>query len=272
MPRLRSKGAHASLLAFIFLLHTSYNPLCTYLQMEQPEQKKVLKQWCVVYPVYLNARKSIAEGRRIAVSKACDNPTPQEIHDVCKYLGFEVELEVSYTDVHGTPTHWINAQAEKQYPRDYTMKGRVRIKLRKEDGEPVVPDLKTSMSRAHAYTMHTHSCTACTLAPYRMSTHVRVIPRTRTYIRTHAHAHTYSLQATTHSLCCTYALWLLPLAHPPVSLNCALVYYFVSPAPSSFSSSTCSLSSSFCLFAFVFASCCALFRLQKKRFLFDLVL
>ena len=71
--------------------------------MEQAEPKKVLKQWCVVYPVYLNARKSIAEGRRIPVTKACDNPTAQEVHDVCKFLNFEVELEVRIAlDLHIT--------------------------------------------------------------------------------------------------------------------------------------------------------------------------
>jgi signal recognition particle subunit SEC65 len=55
-----------------------------------PEKKK----WSVIYPVYINAKKTAADGRKIAKVKACENPTAQEIYDVCKHLGFKCELEV----------------------------------------------------------------------------------------------------------------------------------------------------------------------------------
>uniref|UniRef100_A0A2K6FN05 Signal recognition particle 19 kDa protein n=1 Tax=Propithecus coquereli TaxID=379532 RepID=A0A2K6FN05_PROCO len=37
-----------------------------------------------IYPAYLNNKKTIAEGRRIPISKAVENPTATEIQDVCK--------------------------------------------------------------------------------------------------------------------------------------------------------------------------------------------
>jgi signal recognition particle subunit SRP19 len=58
--------------------------------MMDPEKKK----WSVIYPVYINSKKTAADGRKIAKVKACENPTAQEIYDVCKHLGFKCELEV----------------------------------------------------------------------------------------------------------------------------------------------------------------------------------
>jgi signal recognition particle subunit SEC65 len=58
--------------------------------MMDPEKKK----WSVLYPVYINSKKTAADGRKIAKTKACENPTAQEIFDVCKHLGFKCELEV----------------------------------------------------------------------------------------------------------------------------------------------------------------------------------
>uniref|UniRef100_A0A8C9I515 Signal recognition particle 19 kDa protein n=1 Tax=Piliocolobus tephrosceles TaxID=591936 RepID=A0A8C9I515_9PRIM len=37
-----------------------------------------------IYPAYLNNKKTIAEGRRIPISKAVENPTATEIQDVCR--------------------------------------------------------------------------------------------------------------------------------------------------------------------------------------------
>ncbi|XP_068279509.1 signal recognition particle 19 kDa protein isoform X2 [Nyctibius grandis] len=48
-----------------------------------------------IYPAYLNNKKTIAEGRRIPIDKAVENPTSTEIQDVCAAVGFNVLLEVS---------------------------------------------------------------------------------------------------------------------------------------------------------------------------------
>jgi len=83
------------------------------------------KKWVVIYPVYLNAKKTIAEGRKIGVSNAVDNPTTNEISEVCKYLGLECVIE-----------------PDKAYARDYTLRGRVRVRIKNETGA-VNAEIKT---------------------------------------------------------------------------------------------------------------------------------
>uniref|UniRef100_A0A8C0X679 Signal recognition particle 19 kDa protein n=1 Tax=Castor canadensis TaxID=51338 RepID=A0A8C0X679_CASCN len=53
-----------------------------------------------IYPAYLNNKKTIAEGRRIPISKAVENPTATEIQDVCSAVGLNVFLEVLHHTVH----------------------------------------------------------------------------------------------------------------------------------------------------------------------------
>ncbi|XP_065838849.1 signal recognition particle 19 kDa protein-like [Oscarella lobularis] len=81
------------------------------------------KRWICIYPAYLNARKTAQEGRRIAKAKAVDHPTCNEIRDVCTSQGLQVEVESS-----------------KHYPRDWskdpTFAGRVRVQIQNERGEP----------------------------------------------------------------------------------------------------------------------------------------
>lgn len=67
--------------------------------------------WTIIYPVYFNARRTVAEGRetrgsitrvgllhspgrRVPTNKSVDNPTVNEIVEVCKRLGLTAELEV----------------------------------------------------------------------------------------------------------------------------------------------------------------------------------
>ena len=74
-----------------------------------------------IYPAYINSKKTIAEGRRIPKNKACENPTYNEIKDVCGAIGLKPVVE------------------PKSYPRelyrgDPYARGRVRVDLVKEDG------------------------------------------------------------------------------------------------------------------------------------------
>ena len=55
-----------------------------------------IKKWIVLYPVYINSKKTIAEGRRIGLSKACENPTCAEIGDCCSHLKLPFAIEVCY--------------------------------------------------------------------------------------------------------------------------------------------------------------------------------
>ncbi|CAK9166276.1 unnamed protein product [Ilex paraguariensis] len=76
-----------------------------------------IKKWIVFYPIYINSKKMIVEGRRKNSSKACENPTCVEIGDCCSYLKLPFAIEI-----------------DKAYPRDFMQRGRVRVLLKKEDG------------------------------------------------------------------------------------------------------------------------------------------
>ena len=77
-------------------------------------------KWLIVYPAYVDAKKSRAEGRRIGTEKACEAPTITEIATVCKALNIPAVPE-----------------PEKAYSRDYTARGRVRVQLKSDNGTPV---------------------------------------------------------------------------------------------------------------------------------------
>ena len=51
-------------------------------------------KWVVIYPVYINSKKTLAEGRRISALKACENPNVVEIGHCCEYLGLNCAIEV----------------------------------------------------------------------------------------------------------------------------------------------------------------------------------
>lgn len=74
-----------------------------------------------IYPAYLNNKKTIAEGRRIPISKAVENPTATEIQDVCSAVGLNVLLEK-------------NKMYSREWNRDVQYRGRVRVQLKQEDG------------------------------------------------------------------------------------------------------------------------------------------
>jgi len=79
-----------------------------------------------IYPAYINKKKTLAEGRRISKSHCCENPTSNEIRDVCLGLGLKAIVQ------------------DKLYPRelfkgDVTYRGRVRVNLLKEDGSLMDP-------------------------------------------------------------------------------------------------------------------------------------
>uniref|UniRef100_A0A672L7Q7 Signal recognition particle 19 kDa protein n=2 Tax=Sinocyclocheilus grahami TaxID=75366 RepID=A0A672L7Q7_SINGR len=73
-----------------------------------------------IYPAYINSKKTIAEGRRIAAEKAVENPSCAEIRDVLTAAGLNVLLE--------------NKMYPREWNRDGQFRGRVRIQLKLEDG------------------------------------------------------------------------------------------------------------------------------------------
>ncbi|KAM8928313.1 signal recognition particle 19 kDa protein-like [Lycaon pictus] len=74
-----------------------------------------------IYSTYLNNKKTIAEGRRIPISKAVENPTATEIQDVCSAVGLNVFLEK-------------NKMYSREWNCDVQYRGRVWVQLKQEDG------------------------------------------------------------------------------------------------------------------------------------------
>lgn len=76
--------------------------------------------------VYIDAKKSIADGRKLPVSQCVPYPMMQELKEVIEHLGFESSYE------------------EKAYPRDISQFGRFRVTLKDpKSGEPKVEGITT---------------------------------------------------------------------------------------------------------------------------------
>ncbi|KAG2650429.1 signal recognition particle 19 kDa protein-like [Panicum virgatum] len=84
------------------------------------------KKWSVLYRVYIDSRKTVAEGRRVTAGKACPDPTCGEIADCCSHLNIPCHIE-----------------PDKSYPRDFLQVGRVRVQLKRDDGSLVNPEIVT---------------------------------------------------------------------------------------------------------------------------------
>jgi len=90
-------------------------------------------RWVCLYPVYINAKKTCEEGRRIPKNKAVENPTAAEMAEVCRNLGLQCIVE-----------------AEKYYPRNFLMKGRLRVELKTVEGKIInesIPNRKILMMK-----------------------------------------------------------------------------------------------------------------------------
>ncbi|GKU92702.1 hypothetical protein SLEP1_g6395 [Rubroshorea leprosula] len=81
---------------------------------------------------YINSKKTVAEGRRIGLSKSksCENPTCAEIGYCCGYLKLPFSIEI-----------------DKAYPFDLMQRGMVRVLLKKEDGTLYNPAISSTSSK-----------------------------------------------------------------------------------------------------------------------------
>ncbi|XP_028851016.1 signal recognition particle 19 kDa protein isoform X2 [Denticeps clupeoides] len=84
---------------------------------ESPSDKE---RFMCIYPAYINSKRTLAEGRRIASEKAVENPTCAEIRDVLTAAGMNVHVE--------------NKMYPREWNRDVQFRGRVRVQVKKEDG------------------------------------------------------------------------------------------------------------------------------------------
>ncbi|KFM24140.1 Signal recognition particle 19 kDa protein, partial [Auxenochlorella protothecoides] len=86
-------------------------------------------QRVIVYPNYVNAGRTVAEGRRVPRVPGAEDPTAPEIYD-CIVNGLKLPAELE----------------NKAYPREALLRGRVRVALRGPDGKPLNPAV-TSRSK-----------------------------------------------------------------------------------------------------------------------------
>ncbi|KAI9319126.1 signal recognition particle, SRP19 subunit [Dichotomocladium elegans] len=83
------------------------------------------KDWVCVYPCYIDASKSIAEGRKIEKSKAVSDPHAYHMAVAAQMLGLSVVYET------------------KRHPRDWANPGRVKIQLFGPNKQPMRPTIQS---------------------------------------------------------------------------------------------------------------------------------
>ncbi|XP_071340177.1 signal recognition particle 19 kDa protein isoform X1 [Trachinotus anak] len=88
------------------------------------------ERFICLYPVYINSKKTLAEGRRIPAEKAVENPSCTEIRDVLTAAGMNVYMECVCVCVFV----FQNKMHPREWNRDVQFRGRVRIQLKQEDG------------------------------------------------------------------------------------------------------------------------------------------
>jgi len=83
-----------------------------------------------IYPAYINAKKTRAQGRRVGKSKAIDNPTVNEIRDILENAGLKAIVEPNR----------LYCREESREPQQ---RGRVRVQLKNADESLVKEQFKT---------------------------------------------------------------------------------------------------------------------------------
>ncbi|KAI9826949.1 MAG: signal recognition particle subunit [Phylliscum demangeonii] len=109
-----------------------------------------------LYPLYFDAGRTRAEGRRVAQAQAVANPLARDIVDAVQALGLA-----------GAQTLF---EPGKTHPRDWANPGRVKV-LVKREGRPVTGRVK---NKRHLYTLvaaHLRAHPTTTASPLRLAPH-----------------------------------------------------------------------------------------------------
>ncbi|XP_063909710.1 signal recognition particle 19 kDa protein-like [Zophobas morio] len=99
------------------------------LQWSPDKKHSDAERWICVYPAYINNKKTVAQGRRIAKEKCVENPTYQEMRDVLVAAGFKVGVE--------------NKLYSRERSKELLYRGRLRVQLKNNDGTPINKDIPT---------------------------------------------------------------------------------------------------------------------------------
>ena len=87
------------------------------------------KLWKVIYPNYIDKSKSVKEGRRVSAHKAIDRPTLADIVEALQVLNVPYVIE------------------NKAYPRDWLVRGRVRVNLSAISDDSMNTSMCSSITR-----------------------------------------------------------------------------------------------------------------------------
>lgn len=94
-----------------------------------------VSRWICIYPAYINSKKTIAQGRKIAKERCVENPTHQEIRDVLVAAGLKVGVE--------------NKLYSRERSKELLYRGRIRVQLKNDDGTPCDSKFPTRESVMH---------------------------------------------------------------------------------------------------------------------------
>lgn len=92
----------------------------------------LIRRWICIYPAYINSKKTLAQGRKIAKEKCVENPTHQEIRDVILAAGLKVGVE--------------NKLYSRERSKELLYRGRIRVQLRNDDGSFCNPNFTSRES------------------------------------------------------------------------------------------------------------------------------
>lgn len=97
-------------------------------QFKSAEDDSKYKDFQCIYPVYFDKARSRAEGRRIGIKHAVENPLAREIVEACGRLRLETLFEPA-----------------KIHPKDWANPGRVKVRVKGANGGLANPMVKNSM-------------------------------------------------------------------------------------------------------------------------------
>lgn len=59
----------------------------------QQDDGKDRSRWQILYPAYINKKRTVAKGRRVGLNIAVEDPTVQEMKMICDHLGVPAHIE-----------------------------------------------------------------------------------------------------------------------------------------------------------------------------------
>ncbi|CAF1150326.1 unnamed protein product [Rotaria sordida] len=126
---------HFLLLFALVIMATSYSSISQRERNTQPffPNSATHADQCrfvCIYPAYINAKKTRAQGRRVSKSKAVDNPSVNEIRDILENAGLKAIVEANR----------LYCREESREPQ---YRGRVRVQLKNGDESLVKEQFKT---------------------------------------------------------------------------------------------------------------------------------